>query len=83
MHLCITYKAYYNLAMFPLLEYATLSTIHIRGHNIKFILHDCSKNVYKHSLLQVVLSSWNALAQSVVEAETLNLLKGSLPGATH
>ena len=27
MHLCIIYKAYYNLAMFPLLDYATPITV--------------------------------------------------------
>ena len=82
MHLCIIYKAYRNLAMFPLLDYTTLSTIHTRGHNIKFIQHHCSKDVYKHSFLPVALRGWNALPQSVVEAETLNLFKASLPGAT-
>ena len=28
MHLCIIYKAYHNLAMFPLLQYATPATLH-------------------------------------------------------
>ncbi len=82
MRLCIIYKAYYNLAMFPLLQYATPATIHTRGHNIKFILPHCSKDVYKHSFLPVVLRSWNALPQAAVEAATLDQFKASLPGAT-
>ena len=32
MCLCIIYKAYYNLAMFPLLDYATPVTVHTRGN---------------------------------------------------
>ncbi len=35
MCLWIIYKSYYNLAMFPVLQYATPTTIHTRGHNIK------------------------------------------------
>ena len=42
-HLCIIYKAYYNLAMFPLLNYATPVTVQTLGNNIKFILPHCSK----------------------------------------
>ena len=83
MRLCIIYKAYYNLAMFPLLQYATPATIHTRGHNIKFILPHCSKDVYKYSFLPVVLRSWNALPQAAVEAATLDQFKASLPGATN
>ena len=41
--------------------------------NIKFILPHCSKDVYKHSFMPVALWGWNALPQSVVEAEILNL----------
>ena len=47
MHLCIIYKAYYNLTMFPLLDYATPVTVQTRGNNIKFILPHCSKDVFK------------------------------------
>ena len=32
MHLCIIYKAYYNLAMFPLLDYATPVTVQTWGN---------------------------------------------------
>ena len=78
MHLRIIYKAYHNLAMFPLLDYATLSTIHTHGHNIKFILPHCRKDVYKPSFLPVALRGWNALTQS-----TLNLFKASLTGAMY
>ncbi len=46
IRLCIIYKAYYNLAMFPLLRYATPATIHTRGHNIKFLLPHSSIVVY-------------------------------------
>ena len=48
MYLCIIYKAQYNLAMFPLLDYATPAIIHTWGNNIKFILPHCSKGVFKH-----------------------------------
>ena len=47
MHLCIIYKAYYNLAMFPLLDYATPVTVQTWGNNIKFILPHCSKDMFK------------------------------------
>ena len=83
MHLCIIYKAYYNLDMFLLLQYATPATIHIQGHNVKFILPHCSKDVYKDSFLLVTLRAWNALPQAAVEAATLNQIKVSLPGATN
>ncbi len=83
MRLCIIYKAYHILAMFPLLDYATLQTVQTRGHNIKFILSHCSKDVYKHSFLPVALRGWNALPQSSVEAVTLTQFKASLPGATN
>ena len=76
-------RANMRLCMFPLLRYATLSTIHTQGHNIKFILPHCGKDVYKHSFLLVALRGWNALPQSAVEAQTLNLFKASLPGATY
>ena len=46
MRLCIIYKAYYNLAMFPLLDYATPVTVQTQGNNIKFILPHCSKDVF-------------------------------------
>ena len=43
LHLCIIYKAYYNLAMFPLLDYATPVTVQTRGNNTKFILPTTAK----------------------------------------
>ena len=43
MRLCIIYKAYYNLAMFPLLDYATPVTVQTRDNNIKFILPTAAK----------------------------------------
>ena len=83
MHLCIIYKAYYNLAMFPLLDYATPVTVQTQGNKIKFILPHCSKDVFKHSFLPAVLRGWNALPQSAVEATSLELFKASLPGVTY
>ena len=64
MHLCIIYKAYYNLAMFPLLDYATPIAVQTWGNNIKFILPHCSKDVFKHSFLPAALRGWNALRVS-------------------
>ena len=75
MCLCIIYKAYYNLAMFP---YATPVTVQTRGKNTKFILPHCSKDVFKHSFLSAALRGWNALPQSAVEATSLELFKASL-----
>ena len=69
--------------MFPLLDYTTLSTILTGARDIKFILAHYSKDVYKHSFLPIALRGWNALPQSAVEAETLNLFKASLPGAMY
>ena len=83
MRLCIIYKAYYNLAIFPLSDYATPITVQTRGNNIKFILPHCSKDVFKHSFLPVALRGWNALPQSAVEATSLELFKASLPGVTY
>ena len=83
MHLCIIYKAYYNLAMFPLFNYATPVTVQTPGNNIKFILPHCSKDVFKHSFLLAALRGWNALPQSAVEAESLELFKASLPCVTY
>ena len=83
MHLCIIYKAYYNLAMFPLLDYATPVTVQTWSNNIKFILPHCSKNMFKHSFLPAALRGWNALPQSAVEATSLELFKASLPGVTY
>ena len=83
MRLCIIYKAYYNLAMFPLLDYATPVTVQTWGNNIKFILPHCSKDVFKHSFLPAALRGWNALSQSAVEATSLELFKASLPGVTY
>ena len=70
---------------FLFFDYTTLSTIHTRGHNIKFILPHRSKDVYiyKHSFLQLALSGWNILPQSAMEAETLNLFKAGLPSAMY
>ena len=64
MCLCIIYKAYYNLAMFPLLDYATPVTVQTQGNNTKFILPHCSKGVFKHSFLPAALRGWNALPVS-------------------
>ena len=83
MRLCIIYKAYYNLAIFPLSDYATPITVQTRGNNIKFILPHCSKDVFKHSFLPAALRGWNALPQSAVEATSLELFKASLPGVTY
>ena len=83
MCLCIIYKAYYNLAMFPLLDYATPVTVQTRGNNTKFILPCCSKDVFKHSFLPAALRGWNALLQPAVEATSLELFKASLPGVTY
>ena len=83
MRLCIIYKAYYNLAIFPLSDYATPITVQTRGNNIEFILPHCSKDVFKHSFLPAALRGWNALPQSAVEATSLELFKASLPGVTY
>ena len=85
MRLCIIYKAYYNLAMFPLLDYATPVTVQTWGNNTKFILPHYSKDVFKHSflLLPTTLRGWNALPQSAVEARSMKLFKVSLPGVTY
>ena len=83
MHLCIIYKAYYNLAMFPLLDYATPVTVQTQGNNTKFILPYCSKDVFKHPLLPAALRGWNAFPQSAVAATSLELFKASLPGVTY
>ncbi len=69
MRLCIIYKAYYNMAMFRVLQYATSAAIHTRGHNIKFVLPHCSKD------------SNTPLPQAALEAATLNQFKACLPGA--
>ena len=83
MHLCIIYKAYYNMAMFPLLDYATPVTLQTQGNNIKFILPHCSKDVFTHCFLPAALRGWNAIPQSAVEATSLELFKASLPGVTY
>ena len=56
MRLCMVYKAYYNLAMFPLLQYATPATIHTRGHNLKFILPHCSNLLLARTCLNTPFS---------------------------
>ena len=71
MRLCISYKSYHNLAMFPLLDYATLSTIHT--HNLKFILPQCSKDVYKHSFLPVGRGALRLERSTTVGSGGLNL----------
>ena len=81
--LCIIYKAHYNLAIFPLLDYTTPAIIQTGGNNIKFSLPHCSKDVFKHSFLPVVLRGWNVLPQLAVEAISLDLLKASLPSVTN
>ena len=83
MRLCIIYKAYYNLAMFPLLDYATPFTVQTWGNNTKFILPHCSKDVFKHSFLPATLRGWNAFPQSTVEATSLELFKANLPDVTY
>ena len=83
MRLCIIYKAYYNLAMFSLLDYATPVTVQTQGKNIKFILPHCGKDVFKHSFLPATLRGWNTLPQSAVEATSLELFKANLPGVTY
>ena len=47
-HIClyIIYKAHYNLAIFPLLDYAIPATIQTQGNNIKFILPHYSKDFF-------------------------------------
>ena len=49
MHLYIIYKAHYNLAMFPMLDYATPATVQAQGNNINFVLFLYSKDVFEHS----------------------------------
>ena len=83
MCLCIIYKAYYNLAMIPLLDYATPVTVQTQGNNTKFILPYCSKDVFKHSFLPAALRGWNALSQSAVEVTSLELFNASLPSVTY
>ena len=83
MHLYIIYKTYYNLAMFPLLDFATPATVKTQSNNISFILPHCSKDVFKHFFLLAALRSWNALPQSAVEATSLELFKASLPSITY
>ena len=83
MHLCIIYKAHYNLAMLPLLDYATPATTQTRDNNIKYILSHYSKDMFKHSFLSVALRGWNALPQMAVEATSLELFKASLPNVTY
>ena len=83
MCLYIIYKAHYNLAMFPLLDYATPATIQAQGDSIKFILPHCSKDVFKHSFLPIALRGWNALLQSSVETTSLDLFNTRLPSVTY
>ena len=61
MHLCIIYKAHYNLVIFLLFNYATPATIQTQGNKIKFILPHYSKDVFKHSSLPIALRCWSAL----------------------
>ena len=81
--ICALSTVYYNLAMFPLLDYATPVTVQTQGNNTKFILSHCSKDVFKHSFLLAVLRCWNALPQSAVEATSLELFKAILPSFTY
>ncbi len=55
------------------------ATVHTRGHNLKFILPHCSKDVFKHFFPPGTLRAWNALPQAAVEAVTLDQFKASLP----
>ena len=79
MRLCMFYKAYHGLSIFPLLEYASLANVNTRGHNIKFIAPQCSKDVYKFSFLPSTIRVWNTLPVATVEAATLNQFRASLP----
>ena len=83
MHLCMFYKAYYNLAVFPLLDYASLATTCTCGHNIKFLVPHCNKDIYRYSFLPSTIRAWNALPLASVEALTLEQFKASLPAAKY
>ena len=83
MHLCMFYKAYYNLAVFPLLDYASLATTCMCSHNIKFLVPHCNKDIYRYSFLPSTIRAWNALPLALVEALTLAQFKASLPAAKY
>ena len=53
------------------------------GNNIKFVLPNWSKDMFKHSFLSIALKGWNALPQSAVEDKSLELFKASLPSVTY
>ena len=83
MHLCMFYKGYYNLAVFPLLEYASLATTCMHGHNIKFLVPHCNKDICRYSFLPGTIRAWNALPLALVEVSTLEQFKASLPAAKY
>ena len=83
MHLCMFYKAYYNLAVFPLLDYASLATTCTCGHNIKFLVLYYNKDIYRYSFPPITIRAWNALPLALVEASTLEQFKASLPAAKY
>ena len=83
IHLCMFYKAYYNLAVFPLLDYASLVTTCMHGHNIKFLVSHCNKDIYRSSFLPNTIRAWNSLPLALVEASTLEQFKASLPAAKY
>ena len=83
VHLYMFYKAYYNLAVFPLLDYASLATTCTHGHNIRFLVPHCNKDIYRYSFLPSTIRAWNALPLESVEASTLEQFKASLPAAKY
>ena len=83
MHLCMLYKAYCNLAVFSLLDYASLATTCMRGHNIKFLVPHYNKDIYRYSFLPSTIRARNALPLASVEALTLEQFKASLPAAKY
>ena len=76
MRLCIIYKAYYNLALFTLLDYATPATVQTLGNNIKFILPHYSKDVLT---LSCPLNSGVKMPSQL----SLDLFKASLRSVTY
>jgi len=51
------------------------NTDRTRGHNFKLVKDRSRLNIRKYFFSQRVINSWNALATSVVEAETVNSFK--------
>ena len=69
MRLCIIYKAYYNLAIFPLSDYATPITVQTRGNNIKFILPHEQRYSTQESII-----SMKKLSHRLSKTATFDLL---------